>query len=224
MLDTDKPEFATLVRATLKTYRAECDADVLRLWWGVLVQYGMDEVRAGFTRYVSSRESKFAPVPANIIDAIEASRPDGRPGAEEAWAMYPHDEYASAVITDEIAEAMRVARPLIDDGDRIGARMAFKEAYGRIVAVNKANGVPVRWFPSLGADKEGREDAMCDAVAKGRITQTHAESLLPAPKSMLENMLPEMKLLTAKDLTEEQREKAHARMEEIKAMLKGQRA
>ena len=51
---------------------------------------------------------------------------DGRPGVEEAWAMLPLDEAQSVVWSAEMAEAFGVARGLIDDGDRVAARMAFK--------------------------------------------------------------------------------------------------
>lgn len=158
---------------------------------------------------------------AAIIAEIEALKPDGRLGAEEAWASYPHNEADSAVITDEMAEAMRVAHPLMLDGDNIGARMAFKEAYLRIVKNNKANEVKPRWFPSLGHCKEGREQVLKEAVEKGRLTNDHAMSLLPAPvNTQLMNKITDMQLLTKKeDLTDEKITKAHKKMAEIRAML-----
>jgi len=219
MLDADKKEFAAIVSATLKTYRVEPDADVLRLWWGALQRFSIEQVRAGFNRFVGSKESKFSIVPANIIEAIEANEPDGRVGAEEAWALYPHDEQSSAVITTEIAEAMRIAQPLIDIGDMIGARMTFKEAYTRIVSQNKAAGIAVKWFPSLGTLPDGREAALKQAVQLGRLTNDHAKSLLPAPKdSSLNEIVGEMKFLTSHEkLTPEQLEKSRQRMAEIKA-------
>lgn len=221
MLEADKKEFAALVSATLKTYRVEPDADVLRLWWGALQRFSIEQVRAGFNRFVGSKENKFSIVPANIIEAIEANEPDGRVGAEEAWALYPHDEQSSAVITTEIAEAMRIAQPLIDIGDMIGARMTFKEAYTRIVSQNKAAGVPVKWFPSLGTLPDGREEALKQAVQLGRLTQDHATSLLPAPNdSAMNALIPAMKFLTANEkLAPEQVEKAQKHLANIKAVL-----
>jgi hypothetical protein len=221
MLDSDKKEFASIVSATLKTYRIEPDADVLRLWWGVLKRFSIDQVRNGFNAYIGSKDAKFI-VPANIVEAIEKNEPDGRLGAEEAWAIYPHDEATSAVITNEMAEAMQSAQELLSYGDRIGARMAFKEAYNRIVERNKLNGVLPRWFASLGHSKEGRELALKDAVIKGRISQDHATSLLPSPiPNSVVNAIAEVKFLTAKDVefTDDEREKARKKMAEIKAML-----
>lgn len=223
MLKTDKEEFASIVSTTLKMYRMEPDVDVLRLWWGVLGRFTIEQVRNGFSSYLGSKGADFI-LPTHIVAAIEANEPDGRVGAEEAWAMYPHDESASAVITNEMAEAMQVAQRLLNDGDKIGARMSFKEAYIRIIAKNKLNGVTPKWFASLGHDKEGREIAIKDAVIKGRLTQDHATSLLPSPvPSSVANAIQEVKFLTAKDadFTDEEREKARKKIQQIKAMLSG---
>lgn len=221
MLEADKKEFASIVSATLKTYRIEPDADVLRLWWGVLQRFTIEQVRNGFSAYVGSKGADFI-LPTHIVGAIEANEPDGRVGAEEAWAMYPHDEASSAVITNEMAEAMQIAQGIYDDGDRVGARMSFKEAYSRIIAQNKLNGIAPKWFASLGHSKEGREAALKDAVAKGRLTQDHATSLLPSPiPNTVINAIQEVKFLTAKeaDFSEEDKAKAQNKMAQIKAML-----
>lgn len=223
MLDSDKKEFASIVGATLKMYRIEPDAEVLRLWWGVLKRFTIEQVREGFSAYIGSNDAEFL-LPTHIVAAIEANEPDGRVGAEEAWATYPHDESSSAVITNEMAEAMQIAQHLLDDGDRIGARMAFKEAYNRIVAQNKSNGIRPKWFASLGHSKEGRELALKDAVAKGRISQDHAISLLPStvPNSVI-NAVQEMKYLTASkvEFSENEKAKAKEKLASIKAMLQG---
>jgi hypothetical protein len=220
MLETDKAEFAGLVKATLKTYRVEPDADVLRLWWGALQPYSIEQVRAGFNAFVRNPSNKFSVTPAHIIEAIEQASPDGRPSADEAWALYPHDEAQSAVITDEIAESMQAAASLLDYGDRIGARMAFKDAYERIVARNKAAGIPVRWFPSLGTDHAGRELVINQAVKMGRLSHDHAKSLLPAPEGA-KNM-QEVLQLADRSMSADQKERNRERMATIKAMLKGE--
>lgn len=104
---------------------------------------------------------------------------DGRPGAEEAWAMIPQDEAGSTVWTEEMAAAFGVARHLLAEGDRIGARMAFRESYGRLVAQARDDGKPVRWSPSLGHDPGGREAVLQEAVRLGRLSIAHAVELLP---------------------------------------------
>lgn len=175
-----------------------------------LIEKALKNVRLNQTRFTQ----------AAIQKEIENLMPDGRPGADEAWAMYPHDEAVSAVITQEIAEAMQVAQPLINEGDMIAARMAFKEAYTRIVAHNKASDIPVKWFPSLGHCPEGREQTLKRAVELGRLTADHAQSLLPAPKdNPINQFIGEMKFLTAQQLTDAERDLGRKKMAEIRLKL-----
>ena len=64
---------------------------------------------------------------------------DGRPGAEEAWALIPKIEDPSGILTEEMQAAMRVAYGLLFDVP-IAARMAFKEAYQREFQKARASG------------------------------------------------------------------------------------
>ena len=112
---------------------------------------------------------------SDVIDRLD----DGRPEANEAWAMIPKDESSSVVWTREMAEAFGVAYSLMMDGDHVAARMAFIEAYKSKCAESRNNGITVNWEPSLGHDKNGREHVLMDAVQKGRLAESHALSLLP---------------------------------------------
>jgi hypothetical protein len=145
-----------------------------------LKQFPVDTVIEALNKL--RRESKGRLTLAAIVEKIEQLNPDGRPGADEAWAMIPMDEYTSAVMTQEMAEALHIAQPLMDAGDKIAARMSFKEAYGRIMDTNKRNGVKPTWFPSLGQDKEGRDTVLAEAVRLGRLSADHAIGLLPPEK------------------------------------------
>lgn len=160
-----------------------------------------------------------------IIKQIELLSPDGRLGADEAWALYPHNEADSAVITEEIAQAMQVAYPLLLEGDNIAARMSFKEAYNRITTQNKMNGIKPKWFPSLGHRKEGRDIVIAEAVRLGRLTSDHALSLLPPPVDyeFTNNLIQLKKTMALQDKTQspEQMQKNHERITAIKAMLRG---
>ena len=110
------------------------------------------------------------------------------PGPDEAWAMMPRDEDTSVVMTEEMAQALHIAQPLLDEGDQIAARRAFIEAYKRIVDAAKRAGMPPRWFPSLGHSKDGREAALIEAVRLGRMNSEHAIALLP-PDSAVKGMI-----------------------------------
>jgi hypothetical protein len=104
---------------------------------------------------------------------------DGRQGVEEAWSQMPFHESQSVVWSDEGAKAFAIALPLLDEGDKVGARMAFKEAYTRMIGESRDAGRAVNWTPSLGFDKSGRAAALSEAVSLGRLTYEHAESLAP---------------------------------------------
>jgi len=163
------------------------------------------------TRKSSARFSAKA-----IFDAIEKLSPDGRPDANEAWAMLPKNEDASVVMSQEMAEALGVAQPLLDEGDAIGARMAFRDAYNRIVEGNKLAGVAPSWFPSLGRNAEMRVAALEQATRLGRIGYDHAAALLPPVQSAV---LLENKKVAIEDKSGLSNAQKMARCAELKAML-----
>ena len=114
---------------------------------------------------------------AAVIDRLNSN--DGRPGADEAWGMIPRNESVSAVLSQEMLTAMASAQPLLDEGDQVAARMAFKESYNRLITDSRNNSIPVEWFPSLGDDKFGRQEVIKEAVRLGRLSVNHATKLLP---------------------------------------------
>lgn len=121
----------------------------------------------------------------DVISRID----DGRPGAEEAWAMIPRDEQTSVVWTDEMAQAYGKAAPLLDEGDKIGARMAFKEAYAKLVSDARDRKAPPKWTPSLGEDVNGRQMALLDAVRANRMQLSHATALLEAYPDLQQGLI-----------------------------------
>lgn len=108
---------------------------------------------------------------ADVVTRID----DGRPGPEEAWAMMPFDESQSVVWTDDMAAAFGVAIPLLAAGDKVAARMAFKEHYIKAVTESRDARKPVNWTPSLGHDKNTHAAALSNAVEKGRLTLGFAQ-------------------------------------------------
>ena len=115
-------------------------------------------------------ELKGALTLADIVERID----DGRPGPDEAWAQVGAlDEQRSLVATEEAMEAWGEVRGLLES-DETGARMAFRDAYRRIVARNRTEGVPVKWIASLGHDKAGHEGALREAADQGRLEGRHA--------------------------------------------------
>jgi len=218
MRDSEKAPFLNILLASLAMRDKSATAETVGLWWNLLREYELSDVEQAFCIYLKSREGRFSPQPSNIIEIIDAMRPDGRLGADEAWAMIPMDENASAVMTQEMAEALHIARPLLDAGDKIAARMSFKEAYNRIVEANKRCGIKPSWFPSLGQDKEGRDAALAEAVRLGRIGAEHAIGLLPPEKiaPMLQSAGNETLALEYKTLPSDE---MMARIQAMKAVI-----
>lgn len=125
---------------------------------------------------------------ADVVSRID----DGRPGVEEAFAMLPKTERDSCVWTAEMSQAFGTCVDLLDAGETVAARMAFKETYTRLVNQARDKGEPVCWYPSLGHDLRGREAVLADAVTKGRLSLEHAQELapsLPAPSGKVLEML-----------------------------------
>lgn len=114
-----------------------------------------------------------------VIEEIDQC--DGRPGADAAWAMLPFDEDQTVVWTTEMQEAWGVASPLMELGDKFGARRAFCEAYEKITERARENGVAPRWEASLGQNPNGREAPLRMAVEKGYLLESSLPMLLPAP-------------------------------------------
>lgn len=149
-----------------------------------LSRYPLQQVLGALSR--CRREVKGRLVLADVISRLD----DGRPGAEEAWAMIPQDESRSSVWTEEMQIAFGVACLLLGEDDAVGARMAFKETYQRECQRARDAGVAVRWTPTLGEDKSGRDRAYHDAAQRNRITQGLSalpyeapEHALPAPET-----------------------------------------
>lgn len=112
---------------------------------------------------------------ADVISRLD----DGRPTADEAWAMMPRDESQSVVWTDEMAVAFGLAMPLLASGDQVAARFAFRDCYSHVVTLARAERREPQWRLSPGTDPLGREAAIRDAVGKKRLTVGQAMSLLP---------------------------------------------
>lgn len=217
MLDNEKRIFSDLLDAVLPIYRMEASKETKRLWWEILKRHNMADVSAAFGEHVSKNSKGITP--ADIGNLIAEANPDGRPGADEAWAMMPYqDESASVVMTEEMAEAFGIAQEV---NDMNGARMAFRDAYNRIVERNRRAGVATKWFASLGDDKHGREAALNEAVRLGRMTEEHALRLMPPPVSNERaSVLLSLIATNGSTATDEEKETTRKRLAQLKEMLK----
>lgn len=138
-----------------------------------LARYPEAQVMGALTR--CRRELKGRLTIADVISRLD----DGRPGVEEAWAMLPKDEQTTAVWTVEMSQANAVVHDLLDRGDEVAARMAFKEAYSKACQLARDRGEPVSWSATLGWDKGGRESVLKAAVVAGRLSREQISIYLP---------------------------------------------
>jgi hypothetical protein len=172
----DRVELLKALAVTAELTGTELSEGAARVMAADLEEYPLPAVLAALTRCRRELKSKLT------IAAVMERMDDGRPGADEAWAMIPPEEEGSCVWTEEMADAYGVAWRLQRDGDKVGARMAFRDAYTRMVAEARVRRIPVKWTPSLGTNPALREIALEDAVRKGRITDKHAAALAPSLK------------------------------------------
>lgn len=161
------------VAVTAELTGTEMSAAAARVMADDLARYPEPWVLGALTR--CRRELKGRMNLAEILSRMD----DGRPGPDEAWAMLPHDESQSAVWTDEMRMAYGVAAPLLEEGDSVGARMAFRESYNAQVQRARSDARPAIWTVTLGHDAGAREAVVIEAVKLGRISTDYAMRVLP---------------------------------------------
>lgn len=161
------------------------------MFFRAMEPYNIEVFQAALNAHCMHKErGRFTPKPADIVEQIEAmlSR-DGRPGAEEAWAMalQAQDEADTVVWTTETAEAMNIARPVLNASGAISARKTFIEAYERIVLISRKAHKNIQWVPSLGWDLSRRETALKAAANAGLLPAPEVAALLPPPMGAAKN-------------------------------------
>ena len=187
MVETDAGPFVAMLRDVFGLYpqAKPLTEGQVAMFFRALAAYPVEVVAAGLDAHVKDgQRGRFPPTPSDVIAQIDGRKADdGRPGADEGWAIAvrARDESATVVWTEELAQAWGVARSVIDLGDEVGARVAFREAYERLVTEARRAGVAPRWTASLGTDPGQRVATVREAVAAGRIGHS-ALPALEAPK------------------------------------------
>lgn len=175
MNDNDKKRFFEFMVGCAAIYDRELKSEQVHIFFNVLSSYDFLEIEKSFTHHIKT--SKFFPTPAEIINNIPKSIANEHIGAEEAWsiAIKSLDEQITVICTNEILSAMDIAKDIYHSGDKVGARMAFREAYNRIILKSDKPS----WFVSLGSLKHLREQEIIKALNMGLISHSQAENMLP---------------------------------------------
>ena len=154
-------------------------------WIGLLADVPFPAVEAAFNRHLADpKHGSFLPKPADIFRQLTAMQTDDRPGADEAWGMLLRvirDERETGVLSDEMRIGWTACQPILDLGDEVGARLAFRETYSREVENARKKAVTPRWTPTLGSNPNLRQSRLREAVEAGRIGVDAVRNLLPGP-------------------------------------------
>ena len=106
----------------------------------------------------------------------------GLPSADEAWGLVSEglrDERVTVVVPAIAQQASAMgAAELLRNGDKTGARMAFKAAYEKLAGGLDLSG-GVRWVVERGWDAEDAKTKITEAVRIGRLSKEAALQALP---------------------------------------------
>lgn len=162
------------IAVALEVTRSQLSDGAMMFMLSELRSYPYEHVEASIRRCCRElRPGQFT------LEAVLSRLEDGRPSPEEAWASIPKDEEGSVVWTEEMRMAWSSARPLLLEGDLVAGRMAFLDAYRRLVREARESRAPVVWSFSPGYSRDGRELVLLDAAEKGRLSTEAVKKLLP---------------------------------------------
>lgn len=177
----DKAAVIQMLTQTLAAYsKPRPEAPACKTWLEVLAPFDVRAIAASFAAY-RDEVSDFAPIPNAI--AMRCKKFDGRPTADEAWAiaLTSRDEGETVVWTEEMAEAYALCRSIMLLRDEVGARRAFIDAYNRLVQVARMSNQPAKWVVSAGWDRVRRDRAIEKAAAAGLLAAPAAVAMLSGP-------------------------------------------
>ncbi|NUF48634.1 hypothetical protein [Gilliamella sp. ESL0250] len=174
-------EFLAVIGGLLDLYGQQASTTKVNIYWSTVGQYPIESLRRAANVWV--RKSQFMPKPADLIKLMDGS--NNHLSSDEAWsiAILASNENNTVVWTNEIAKAWAQAEIVYRNGDKIGARRTFINAYERMVDESMMYGRTIEVFVSLGSDKEKRTDAINHAVFTGLLTQDRANYYLPKPEN-----------------------------------------
>ena len=170
-------ERARLILECAELYDKDIKPAVLKTYLADLEDVSLDDLARALAAHRRDPDrGRFFPRPADIFAKL--SRGHDHPPVDVAWALVlkSFDETESLVWSEQMECARNVALDVWNTGDKIGARMAFRGAYERLIQSG-----PPRWKVSVGFDEEKRREAVGKARDMGLLSTEQATHLLPAP-------------------------------------------
>ena len=177
MTENEKPKFVSAISGIAAFYGTELPQASVAIYWKALREFGLAEIdRALSAHIVNTERGRFMPKPADIIEQLPSQSRLSQMGPDAAWELAMHlgigDEDATVVAPKAILRAFPYS--LWNDGDKIAARMAFKDAFPEAA---RRHGM--RYQVSEGNDPNRREPAILEALRNGLIASGTAQHLLP---------------------------------------------
>ena len=175
MIDSEKTKFTARVSGLGEFYGVELPKMSLNIYWDTLREHEFEALQEAMRCHIKDPDhGHFMPRPADIIRQMPGQHTPS--GADAAWeiAMKARIWDEDATIVTPRAVFMAFPFGIWEMGDKVGARMAFKDAYPAALA---KYGVHVE--VSLGHHVAGRAPAVLDAFRTGMIAQEEARLLLP---------------------------------------------
>lgn len=177
-----------------------------------LDEYAFNDVMIALTRCRKELSGKLTL--KAIVDLLAPA--GGWLSANEAWAqaLPAMDEANTMIWTVEARRAWFIALPILEAGDKIGARMAFIPAYEREVAQAKAAGMA----PQIEVSRGDRTDLYELAVS-----QAQTSGLLPPPKPVAALPAPAPTILNARGEVRDRRDDLSAALRDLSSKLRASR-
>ena len=177
MIKSQKAKFTATLTGIASFYATELTQMSLAIYWASLREHGLVVIQDAIQSHIKDPvHGRFMPKPADIIRHIPVNPNRQVVGADTAWEMAMRlnigDEDATIVAPAAIMEAFPHA--LWKAGDKIAARMAFKDAYPSALAT-----YGMSYIVSLGNNAAGREPVIMEAVKNNLITSEVALQVLP---------------------------------------------
>jgi hypothetical protein len=207
------------MEADVKGYLSEClkmrNGEALNsiqsmIWADVIGDRSSHEIIEAITLAIKTTTGRLTP------DKVFSCFKSEHPSPEAAWNAIPKSEDESAYLSQEMLQAMSACQDSLDRGDFIAARMAFIETYKTLI---NNNNKPVFYLSRSNHEnafvRESNDNhALEEAESKGWITCEEKNRL------RIEHKGGDLKKLE-NQITEEQREIAKAKIQELRDKLKG---
>lgn len=217
MREQDKKPFSEMYTGLCVNYGKDPSKEAMRFFYDALQGYSLDQVRQALTAHVMT--SRYMPTVADVIERIAAATPGmSRPAADEAWMRTPA-ETDSYWATDEMLGAWAVVAGEMNSPrpDRVAARVAFRDAYNRLVAEAQAQGRPVRWQLVRGTRHDNLEHTVREGLRLGYLPRQDADEIL---RLECESAKPATLVPLLQGAVASQSEAAKEAITALKAMLK----